>query len=571
MGDGIADRVASVPNWVVISVAVAFAAVCEGVHVDSPEHDIADAAVAAVTAAAFIAAGLLARRRRPDNLIWALLVLVGFALFAEDMQAGIRPLPDTVGTLLTRASIPALTWLVLAFPDGRLENRLERAIVIVAAAAAVVSQIPLLFRPEDEILPWAAFEAGIWDAVIRKAADVVGVVAFGATIVVVGAHWARSSQLARRTLTPFLAVALLGGVAGIVELLSSQTSVLGGNAPLEGLNEAAVVVSVLATALLPFAFLAGLVRIDVTRADAVQAVLALGPRPGLAALRSGVAETIGDPALQILRRDADGGLLDEAGRPAAAPRAPDAVTPLDRDGIDLGLLVHHPALRQDEKLLEAVGAVVADVLDRDRFERDAEKHVAEALQRVERDLHDGAQQKMAAAATRLEALGNRDDLDSDARAELDEIGDEVREAIEDLRLLARGRPPAVLAEQGLDAALQDLGGRVANVEVRGEAGDGLPTRIAAAAYFCAAEGIMNALRHSGAATIEVGVEQSEGRLAVTVDDDGGGGARFGAGTGLSGLRNRVVREGGKLSLSSPAGGGTRLSICLPVAGGAGDG
>jgi signal transduction histidine kinase len=122
----------------------------------------------------------------------------------------------------------------------------------------------------------------------------------------------------------------------------------------------------------------------------------------------------------------------------------------------------------------------------------------------------------------------------------------------------------VLAEHGLDAALRDLGQRAPQVTVAGQAGDGLPAGLAAVAYFVAAEGLTNALRHSGASMIELHVGRRNGSLQLAIRDDGCGGARDAGGSGLTGLRERVAHYGGTLALSSPVGAGTRLSVELPL-------
>jgi signal transduction histidine kinase len=198
-----------------------------------------------------------------------------------------------------------------------------------------------------------------------------------------------------------------------------------------------------------------------------------------------------------------------------------------------------------------------------------EQHSAaaeEERRRLERDIHDGAQQRLAAVAMWLDGLENRlvrPDQEVE-RAVARRAADEVREAIEELRRLSRGLPPPVLALRGLDAALRELAGRTPGATVRGSAGERIAPAVCVAAYFAVAEGLTNALRHSGAGEIEVAVERHNGSLRIDVRDDGCGGATLGAGSGLRGLAGRLKAQDGRLEIRSPAGAGTLLRIELPL-------
>ncbi|MFZ0215765.1 MAG: ATP-binding cassette domain-containing protein, partial [Candidatus Dormiibacterota bacterium] len=187
--------------------------------------------------------------------------------------------------------------------------------------------------------------------------------------------------------------------------------------------------------------------------------------------------------------------------------------------------------------------------------------------RIERDLHDGAQQRLVAMALWLDVLAANleDDGKGRSRQLIERMSQELDGAIRDLRELAHGGVPEVLIEQGLDAALSVLVDRTpGTVALRGLAGDGVPPSIAAAGFFAAAEGDTNAVRHSGAGLIELVVTREAGRLRIAVRDDGVGGARLDSGTGLRGLRDRLTELEGTLSLQSEPGAGTVLEIELPV-------
>jgi signal transduction histidine kinase len=186
---------------------------------------------------------------------------------------------------------------------------------------------------------------------------------------------------------------------------------------------------------------------------------------------------------------------------------------------------------------------------------------------VERDLHDGAQQRLVALAMtlRLAQAQLPRDAEPGLRATLAAVSDELREALAELRDLARGIHPAVLSEQGLATALEALAMR-APLPVRVACPPHrLPEAVEATVYYFVAEALTNALRHAHASRVEVTVDATAAGVAVRVGDDGVGGAREDAGSGLRGLADRVAAAGGRLELDSPPGGGTTLFAELACA------
>jgi signal transduction histidine kinase len=190
----------------------------------------------------------------------------------------------------------------------------------------------------------------------------------------------------------------------------------------------------------------------------------------------------------------------------------------------------------------------------------------QARQRIERDLHDGAQQRLVSLALRLRAAQAGAPPDSGELAgELDSLVSEATSALDELRELARGIHPAVLVEGGLRAALEALALRAAvpvelDVEVEGR----LPEQVEIAAYYVVSEALTNAAKHAEASVFEIRVEGRDDVLRVGVRDDGRGGATMSRGTGLLGLKDRVEALGGRLVLDSPAGAGTTLRLELPL-------
>jgi PAS domain S-box-containing protein len=190
-----------------------------------------------------------------------------------------------------------------------------------------------------------------------------------------------------------------------------------------------------------------------------------------------------------------------------------------------------------------------------------------ARREIERNLHDGAQQRFVSTALRLQLwLATDRELAPERRSELSGVLDELRAGLAELRDLARGLHPAVLSDRGLAHALSDLAhGASVPVELRTELpAERLPMPIEAAAYFTVCEGLTNIIRYAGAATAWISVSHGNGELTVEVGDDGIGGAAVDGGSGLQGLRDRVAAVGGTLDIQSPPGGGTVVRARLPV-------
>jgi PAS domain S-box-containing protein len=183
--------------------------------------------------------------------------------------------------------------------------------------------------------------------------------------------------------------------------------------------------------------------------------------------------------------------------------------------------------------------------------------------RLERNLHDGAQQRLVALSLLLKQCGRR--LEGDALDDLRRAEAELAGALEELRELARGIHPAILTDHGLVAALEMLAGRASiPVDLSATLDERLPAPVEAAAYYIVSEALTNASKHAGAARVRVDVRLLDGEALVEVADDGAGGADQSRGSGLRGLADRVDALGGKLELESPLGAGTLLRARLPL-------
>jgi signal transduction histidine kinase len=190
----------------------------------------------------------------------------------------------------------------------------------------------------------------------------------------------------------------------------------------------------------------------------------------------------------------------------------------------------------------------------------------EARRRIERDLHDGAQQHLVGIALSLRMARSKVDDPVAAAAAIDACSAALAVALEELRELARGIHPAVLTERGLDPALHGLADRApVPVTIDGVPAERLPPAIEAALYFVASEALANVAKYAAASAVTIRVAADAGSVGITIADDGVGGADPAAGTGLRGLVDRVEALGGSLEVLSPAGGGTSIRATLPSA------
>jgi signal transduction histidine kinase len=332
---------------------------------------------------------------------------------------------------------------------------------------------------------------------------------------------------------------------------------------------------------LPAGLFVGVLRSRLSRGRVAGLVVELGRGVPVGGLRDLLARALGDPTLELAFASPSGsGFVDATGGAVRLPTGDAArmVTRLERDGELLGVLVHDPAVEaEDPGLVEAVGNAARLALENERLAAEVRAQLEEVRasrerivetadaerRRIERDLHDGAQQRLVALAMRLQvAKGTVAGADS----LLDEATAELRTAIGEVRGLARGVHPAILTEAGLRAAVDALAERTPLPLTVAVAERRYPPPVEATAYFVIAEALTNVARHADAAEARVTLTEGDGRLVVTVADDGRGGADQAGGSGLRGLADRLAAAGGTLSVASPHGGGTILRAELPLVG-----
>jgi signal transduction histidine kinase len=533
---------------------------------------------------AFIGTGAFAWWRRPLNRFGLLMTAVGFAWFVGGLTESDNAIAYTIGNYVGPLYLVLVVQMLLGFPTGRLEAGAERAIVAIAYVDAFVLTLPVFLLDGDlhgpEGAPDNAF-AVVHAPGVANAIDVVtSLIGFG-----VAAATALVLLRERRTATPPQrragAPMLWTGLTVIVCL----GLVFAGHTV--GLPDAVVgvvgLVGFVAFAILPFAFLTGLVRTRYSRAGAVGGLIERLNEPETRVdLRAALCDALGDPTLQLVywRPSAahyvtyDGHRVDLPG-----PGSGRAVAEVERDGKRVGAILYDAALRDAPSLVRAAAAAAALQLENDRLEAELRARVEELQtsrarlvevsigerRRLERDLHDGAQQRLVALSLQL-ALARRK-LGSDAATAerlLDAARGELDRALEELRELARGIHPAILTDRGLGAAIEALAERAPlPVDLFEMPQDRLPPAVEAAAYFVVAESLTNVAKYAGAGHAVVRVGREDGYAVVEVRDDGVGGADPAAGTGLRGLADRLAALDGRLEVHSPPGGGTVIRANIP--------
>jgi len=545
-------------------------------------------AATVVAAWSFLIAGLIAWRRRPGNRLGPLMVLTCYALLARQFRYSHDELAFTVFFLVGEVCWVLVAHVALAYPSGRVTDRLERAFLWAAYLVAVAFPLAVLlmydgttrlrfldpFPRESLLLVWANAGAVSW------AQDVYGTVGYGVLACVflglIVRKLVRATPRARRVLSPLLVAALVAALwalfNGVLTLASSPPS---------WATHELFWWQVLALTALPLALLWGLLRARLARVHVGELVVHLEETaPG--DLRDELALALEDPTLELglwlpERQEYVDAQGDELAVPDDGPSR--AVTLIEHDGQPLAVLLHDPTLREEPKLVEAVAAAARLSLVNARLHAEVRAQLEtvqesrarivtaadEERRRIERDLHDGAQQRLVALALELRAAQRQLDAGGDPEVErlLSSTADELQVAVEELRELAQGIHPGILTQGGLAHALEQLAAR-APLPVTVEATDErFAPEIEATAYFVACEALTNVVKHAGATHAAIAARRDDGLLVIEISDDGSGGAEERVGSGLRGLTDRVEARGGSLVVESRSGSGTRIRGVIP--------
>jgi signal transduction histidine kinase len=514
-------------------------------------------------------------QRRVGALMWA----VGATWFIYDLGFIYLPLPYTFSRLAAGLWQPLLVHLGISFPSGHLRSRLDRTIV--AAAYLLYVSLSLaanaFWDPRDancSICPSNLLlvyrDAGLAEA-IQTAGQVAVVLVGAAALTVVVFHWRKASFAGRRALDP-----IVWASPPLVALVLAY-DVLGATyfpwlAPLAMIS-------------LPAAFLTGLIRLRLARAEVGRLIVDLKAAPPPDRFCQALSRTLRDPTLQVLFRLREtGAYVDEEGRPTTVPAAGRgrAVRVLDYAGEPIAMLIHDEALQDDPQLIEAAAAAASIAIENARLQaevraqlraiRESRARIVAAAdserRRLERDLHDGAQQRLASLLLALRRaqvhLGSGIEQPELATA-LRVAAEEAGLALADLRELARGIHPAILTEAGLGPALESLAQRMrVPTIIEAPPARRFPAQVESAVYFIVSEALANVVKHAQASAVHVSIRDNEAELVVRVRDDGVGGATAKRGGGLQGLADRVGALDGTLEVISRAGAGTAIVASIPV-------
>jgi signal transduction histidine kinase len=544
-----------------------------------PENHLIDA----LGGLSFLVAGLVALDRRPHNRIGWLMIAYAVVSYLGNwgnLQAAVVPMIGLIGQQLGG---PILAQMALSYPTGRLRTRFERFVVgtIWAAQLGISVVILLAFDPRADGCARCAWEPA---PVPDKNAVLTALVAGQRTLFfslllflsAVWLRWRRATPAERRDLAPLWVAVCIYVLVSLMGTLGSPDTAGQPFAYLVWELQSLVQIA------LPAVFLWGLLSARLARSAVGDLVMALDKPLPPGELRACLARTLGDPSLDLLyARDGLEGWVDGDGQPGSLPQAASCqrgrtVTVVERDGHPLAALLHDPAL--DQGLVRAAAAAAGMAIENERLQaevraqledvRASRQRIVEAgdteRRRVERNLHDGAQQRMATLALALAMLRDRAGGDAAMAASLDQAAAELKRAIAELRDLARGIHPAILTEEGLPAAVEALADRSSlPVRVRADFDGRLPGSVEATAYFVVAESLANVTKYASASGARVELSRRDGTLRVEVTDDGAGGADASRGSGLRGLEDRVAAVRGSFLVTNLPTGGTRVFAEIP--------
>jgi signal transduction histidine kinase len=524
----------------------------------------------------YIVAGLIAWDRRPESRFGPLMVAAGFAIFLSSLGWGNAPLLRTIGQAFDLLPSVLFLHVFLAFPSGRLEHRAERALVgagyVAAFGLELVGMLLGGYGP-DNLLEVVAQPGAAMTLLDVQLYAISACCLAGVGILV--ARRRGGGRPLRRSVALLVDSFALGLV--MIALLF-VTGALDGPA-FETIRRATFLVIGLA----PAAFLVGLLSARLARSSLAELLLEMRADPAPSDLRDALARALRDPSLALAYwlpeyetwADVDGQSMElperEDGR---------ATTLVDRDGEHVAALLHDASLEDEPELLEAVSAAAGIALENARLDaelaarleelRGSRVRVIEAgqkeRQRLERNLHDGAQQRLVALSLELTMLKKKLGADVEASTRIDHARTEIAVSLEELRDIARGLHPAVVSGHGLAVALESLAARAPlPVRLTVDLEDRLPEQLEVAAYYLVSESLANIGKHAQASAATVDVSRCNGEVVVEIVDDGIGGADTESGSGLRGLADRVEALDGRLRVWTPRGQGTRVRAEIPCA------
>jgi signal transduction histidine kinase len=561
--------------WPLLALYGAGAAVASPIVHDPPREP--DWTLLALLSLIFVGCGAIAWHRQPLNPVGPLMILFGvLRATALLIIPTLTALGMTVGIVAQDFAIAVFVLLMLYFPTGRLGSPHDRwiaAVVLVALGPLELAWMAFLPAegpgvPANLLAFWPSAETAEAIDSVQRAMLASAQLALA---VLIARRWWRSSSARRRVLMP----ALVGSIT-----LFFFTAIFIVDKIAEQVPPDIIWLYFVVFSAVPVAMLIQMARARFAHVGISELLLSLRGDTAPERVRSALGRALHDPTLKVAywlpEYDA---YADAEGQPVQVDPGPGrATTPIDRDGQRIAVLEHDDALLLDPGLLEAVTAAAGFALENARLQaelraqldelRGSRARILAATQderrRLERNLHDGAQQRLVALSLELGILESRYGGDPEARAQIAALRGELAGSLAELRELARGLHPAVLTDHGLEVALEGLVARASlPVALDLRLSDRLPAAHEVAAYYLVSESLTNVTKYAHASSVTVEVARTNGELVVEVVDDGCGGAREAGGSGLRGLADRVEALDGRLRVWSPEGGGTRVRAEIP--------
>ena len=552
-------------------------------------------AVYATGVALSIGLGLWRLARRRDERFARLLIAAGAFWALTSFAQSSDSVLYSIGRATAWFAEPVFVYLILAYPSGILRTRAERWVAGGTAVLAGLLYLPTALLAEyPEPSPWGACGTdcpsnalvlgdgapGVVD-VVRPLRELIVIALWAAVAVLLVRRARTASPLLRRALEPVAAIAVVRSFVMVFYLVAR--AVWDSSAFADALGWA-YLASLPAIAL---AFVAGLLNQRLFAANALEGLIhALKPHAGAAELRAAMASALEDPSLRVVywMEGAPGRWVDESGWPSAPPSEFEGrvATEVRSDGRLVAAILHDPELARDPDLVEAASAYALTALENERLAlrlraanddlRDSRTRVVAAAdaerRRIERDLHDGAQQRLVALRMKLGLLAEQlADGSEVASSRVNDLEHDVEATIDEVRSFARDIYPLLLADRGLTEALRAVARRSPIQTTLDATGVGrYPLAIESTVYFACVEALQNAAKHArGAHQADISI-WDDGRLRFRVDDDGEGfdATTAAYGNGLTNLSDRLAALGGTLDVESRPGGGTRVSGVIPL-------
>jgi len=584
-----------------VAVSGLFAGIGGGLLIATSDHLLRPVAYGlqiAVIVVGTVGVALYWALRRPGNRMALALLAYAVAVAGMSLQGAANPLLHSVGVLFDAPMFLLGYYIIFAFPLGRVVGALERVLLAGVAWALLASFLPWFFFSPfvSGGAPLAACNANCPSNALMIADRPSIARGFGTTeeylAVIVGAaivvgllyRLASVSGPRRRALLPVYAPALLLAIpfvlfhsvgAGLIDLSAQASDRIGW-------------VLTAGRTTLSFGLLLAIVQTLVFAGVALKIIVGGLARDAHAVqLRKLVSDALDDPPLELAFRLVSGSTIfvDSRGDPVDPTHleAGHSSTALHRRGETVAYIVHDTELKTDPELIQAAGQAILLALESGRLESELQSKVAELRtsrgrivaageaerRKIERDLHDGAQQRLLAIQVKL-ALARERAGTGELAEELEAIEEDAAEAMEDLRALAHGIYPTVLLERGLGDALRSIGTTAPiPIHVADEGIGRCAPTIEAAIYFCALEAIQNAIKHAGPnARVTVTLARRSGAIEFGIVDDGIGMETQPSsdGAGLVSMRDRIGAVGGEVEILSSPHAGTRVRGTVPVEG-----